>query len=47
MNPCVTFGSGFVDDFQAASTQFSFTISESTRVVGAEEAMRHLWKWYY
>jgi hypothetical protein len=31
---------------ESATTQFSFTISNSTRVVYDDESMCHLWKWF-
>jgi hypothetical protein len=44
MKPWVTFVKNLVMISESASTQFSFTISESTRVVATEEATRQLRK---
>jgi len=50
MNPSVSHGSSFIDIFELVATQFSLTISESIRVVCADESMRQPWKqfrWWF
>jgi len=44
MNPSVTFGICFVDDFQSTTTPFSLTFFESTEDASADESTRDLWK---
>jgi len=50
LNPRITFGRYFADDFQSASTSFSLNFSESTGDASESKSMRHLWKvfrWWF
>jgi hypothetical protein len=44
MNPSVTFGICFVDDFLVDTDSVSLTFSESTEDASADESTRDLWK---
>jgi hypothetical protein len=43
-NPRVTFGIGFVDDFEDGNGSISLTFCQSTGVGRADESTRHLSK---